>query len=476
MNSLNLSTKIFLVSGFILLIFCVASVGILYQAQTRQATQEMDLLLKNETLSLSALVNATTSGGFDFEMSPNFISRYKENNPNAFFRFIDSRKKIVLKESEHAPQINCTESDENKDIVTSDQRIFRVKNVLFQPEIDGGSKTMRSFMPSFVCLVVGIDEAPYKSLVVQTLLSSVPILIALVIFLIGMMLILVRRLTRDLSNLTMALATADFGATHEFPILPAVNTLEVKAVVEKLIGLHAQAADVYREMWLFLGRASHQLKTPVTAMQATLDVLLRKDRSKEELMSGLTDVESATGQLASLTKKLISSSRISFQESPIHRESIDLEEFMHEQIKMFSAQAERHGVRLSMAPISSLKVWANSFLLSEIFGNLIENAILYSPHGKDASVSISWEKEQNNAVIVISDQGVGFPSQVKQAFFKPFVRGDERQVSGSGLGLSIAKKSAQLLGGDVLIRETTAEGSKIAVTLPMINMLQGNKL
>ncbi len=426
----------------------------------------MDMLLKNQSIALSALVNTTATGNLDFEMSPAFISQYSVQNPKAFFRFFDYRDNKLLKESVDAFPVGCNTYSEKSDVVI-DGILFRLRSVIFSPDPDSGVERSRSTSPRRVCLVMGIDQAPYQSLVVQTLFSSIPVLVFIVILLIVALVFLVRNLTSDLSALTAALATADFGAKHEFPVLPAANTPEVKAVVANLVKLHVQAAEVYREMWLFLGRASHQLKTPVAAIQATLEVLIRRERSKEELLLGLADIKLATTQLNHLTKNLISSSRISYEESSQRRELMDLVGFISTQVRTFKAQADQLGISIVMGANSPIMVRANALLLSEIFGNLIENSILYSTNKKPSSITIACNIENRNVVVLISDQGPGFPMSVLQSLFQPFIRGDESRISGSGLGLSIAKKSAQLLLGDILIQETNSTGSKVAVILPI---------
>jgi signal transduction histidine kinase len=466
MKEMRLSTKFLLVSGVILVIFCFASFAILFQAQKKQATEEMDHLLKNETLALSALVNTTKNGQLEFEMSPAFLSQYQQHNPNGFFRFINPEDNTVLKESTGAPVVNCIQEPTNKNIEIT-HRNFRIESLLFHPEIDGDKNGTEKIVSRLVCLVVGIDESPYQAMITKTLTSSVPVLIAMVVLLIIVMLVMVRTLTRDLSILTRALATADFGVTHEFPKLPKTNTPEVKAVVDKLAALHLQATDVYREMWLFLGRASHQLKTPVTAMQSTLEVLLRKDRSKDELATGLTDVMTAVTQLGHLTKNLIASSRISYELPSQQREAIELHEFILGQVRMFYAQAEQLGVSIKVSSDSKAVIHGNLFLLTEIFGNLIENAILYSPHRENSEILISWESDSENVTVVISDRGPGLPIQVTKSLFEPFTRGDESLISGSGLGLFIAKRSAKLMLGDIWILESGPSGLSLAVRLPL---------
>jgi signal transduction histidine kinase len=463
-NALRLSTKLVFVSGILLIVFFLASAGILYRAQSQQALDEMDLVLKNQSQALSTLVNTTAGGALDFEMNPTFYSQYSAKNQNGFFRFYDLKENRIFKESSNAPSVDCETAAHgaNQNI---NHTLFRVFAYRFSPEMDGGFQPPQNLVLPKLCLVVGIDQTPYRSLVTKTLLSSIPILVGLVILLVAALLILVRRLTHDLSSLTTALETADFGATHEFPTLPRASTFEVNTVVEKLAALHANAALVYQEMWLFLGRASHQLKTPVTAMQATLEVLLRRERTKEELVAGLVDVKAAAAQLGHLTKHLITSSRISYEASSLEQEAFDLRDSLQSQVKSFTAQAEQRGVTLKIESVSDILVRGNSFLLSEIFGNLIENAILYSPREQTSEVFISWHVEGHDVVTVISDQGPGLPRQVIESLFQPFIRGDESLVSGSGLGLSTAKKASQLLGGDIFVQETSSAGSRIAVRL-----------
>lgn len=463
MKNLKLSSKILIVSIIVLLIFSVASFGILYRALSKQAIREMDQILKNETLALSVLANSVGNGKFDFEMPPSFLNQFQQRNPNGFFRFVDPETGTQLRESNEAPQIACGSKTQNEN-VNANGRNFRVETFLFKPELDRETDEYEQPEIRSLCLVVGIDQKPYQHVLTETLFSSIPILIFIVIVLVAILLVLIRRLTRDLLALCSALTTTNFSATHAFPALPKAATNEVKAIIEVLAVLHEQAAEVYREMWLFMGRAAHQIKTPVTAMQATIEVLLRKERTREELLVGLEDVKVAASLLDGLTRKLMSSSRIAYEARPA-LEPIELGPFLKEMVEMFRSKADMSGVHIVFESVDHLSVLGNRTLMTDIFGNLIENAILYSPEHKNAHVSILWSAVGEKAAIEISDQGMGFPNNVQAELFKPFFRGDERQTFGTGLGLSIAKKSALLMGGDVELAESDERGSKIRVWL-----------
>jgi signal transduction histidine kinase len=462
----SLSARILAVSAIALLVFGAASFAMLYRAQTQLADRAMDSLLKNDIFSLSNLVNLKPDGTFDFEITPLALSDYQNNQSGEFFRFIDPKNGHVYIESPGAPKAGC-ESGANRSWTRefANEKAYLIRGALFQPELDPDFKTTAPIAKQWICLIVGADEQPYRSLVIQTWLSTVPVLVALILLTLGILLTLLRSFTKDLSELARALQVADFEGTHEFPTLPKAETTEVKAVVEKLHDLHQQASEVYHEMWLFLGRAAHQLKTPVAGIQATLQVLLRKDRSKEELLAGLSDIQSGVDLLSLLTQKLTASSRISFQ-SAGEKVAVDLEEFFREQSKIYRSAAEKRGIRIELYPSDAVCVLGSISLLSEIFGNLIENAILYS--NENGIVGIQWEAHSNRALVSISDQGHGFAAVVQENLFKPFVRGDERSIAGSGLGLSSAHKAAQLLGGDIQLAESTTKGSRLVVSLPTI--------
>ncbi len=463
MKPAALPSRILAVSGLVLLVFAGASIGILYRAQTQLATQAMDSLLKNNAFALSSLINSQPNGTVGLEITPLALSDYQNAASGEFFRFIDPKTGKVYQESIGAPKIECPlHSAGSMTGEIESPAPYRIRSIFFQPEVEPEEARRQSFDRSWICLVVGASKEPYRVLVFQTLLSTIPVQIFLIVIAIAALLVLVRKLTADLSNLTRALKTTDFTATHKFPPLPEARTLEVQAVVEKLADLHRQAADVYQEMWHFLGRAAHQLKTPVAAISATLQVLVRKDRTKDELLLGLADLQTGVDLLATLSKKLIDTSRVPLK-PPTELESIDLEEFFATQLKVYRARAEEGGVeiRLTGSPAASVK--GSLTLMAEIFGNLIENAILYS-EGK-GPVEIAWRTEEGRVFISVSDRGPGIPASVKANLFRPFVRGDERRVAGSGLGLSSAFKATTLLGGDLRLVESGPGGSTLTVTL-----------
>lgn len=466
MKPRSLTTRVLSVSGLVLTLFGAATLGLMYRTQRQLSLRAMDSLLTDDAFSLSLLVNSIPNHQFDFELTPLGLSNYQSSQTGEFFRFFDMSSGRLLRESLAAPSAACELKALGSKIsnLKIADHMYRVKTVAFQPEIDEAFKHLPPVPKGRVCLIVGVDQATYFGFAHQTLLSAVPLLFILVVLFMGVLFVVVRILMQDLTKLNDTLQSADFGVTHAFPQLPAARTKEVKAVAEQLQKLHDQAAQAYQEIWLFLGRAAHQLKTPVAGIQATIEVTLRKERTEAELLETLKDLGTAANFLTGITHKLVSSARISYESIP-RPEPVDLGEFFVTQMKQFQTRAEQRGIELRIKSSPDLKVLATRALLDEIFGNLIENAVLYSK--LNGCISLAWSRQGTHATISVQDNGPGFPKNVKSSLFKPFIRGDERQVAGSGLGLSIAFKAAQLLNGFIALEESRPTGSLIRVTLPL---------
>ncbi len=461
MKSASLSQKLLWACGFIFILFLVCSTYVFYRGQTRLTEQEMDRLLQSEALTLSSLVNLDRRGGIDFEFSRQFVSLYETLKFTSFFRYYTLDAQTLLKASSESPNIDCDLSQPFR-FVKSGSSNYRVFSYRFVVDVEVGESLPAGTKTPELCLLIGNDAAPYQGLVNNTIRSSVPFLIGLLVFSLLLFQYIVRRLTRDLSLLTKSLSASDFSSTLSFPTLSQPSTIEVKSIVEKLTEMHNEATAVYEEMLLFMARAAHQLKTPVTAIQATLEVLVRKERTMAELMEGISDLQIGVRQMSQLTQKLISSSRVTFESKPILK-LIDFVPFLETQWKLFHFQAKAKGISCYRDGASACLVLADAYLLTEIFGNLLENAIIYSP--PHSRIQVSWRRQADAITVLIKDEGFGFSEELKAHLFEPFYRGDERLAGGSGLGLSIVKRAVTSLGGTVHLAETSAQGSILCVTL-----------
>jgi signal transduction histidine kinase len=215
----------------------------------------------------------------------------------------------------------------------------------------------------------------------------------------------------------------------------------------------------------FIGDAAHELNTPLTALHTNLELVAAEDISPRarELVGR---AQSQLKRLEILTKGLLHLSRI---ESGSLRENItpvNLTSFTHQTVAAFASQAEQAGVTLDIQlPTTPITLTADESQLQSALGNLLDNAIKFTPEG--GVVSIKLTKIEHWAEIRVRDTGIGISSEDIPYLFERFYRGHNvSSYPGSGLGLSIVHAIAEHYGGRIQVLPQT-QGTEFKLRLPM---------
>jgi signal transduction histidine kinase len=216
----------------------------------------------------------------------------------------------------------------------------------------------------------------------------------------------------------------------------------------------------------FTADASHELRTPLTAMQTEIEVALRKPgltagSAKTLLESNLEEVSKLRG----LSESLLKLARDSNQ--PLDLQKVSLEDIGTEAMTpvVKSAQAKHIAIENNIRPI---ELPADKQMLTEALGILLDNAIKYSP--AKTTITLTSQKLDNLASIVVQDQGQGISPKDLPYVFDRFFRSDDsrskNQTDGYGLGLSIAKQIVELHGGSLSVVSELGKGSTFTISLP----------
>lgn len=220
----------------------------------------------------------------------------------------------------------------------------------------------------------------------------------------------------------------------------------------------------------FVANASHELKTPITSIQACIETLI--DGAVEDPQCRdrfLQTICEQTERLDALVKDLLILARL--ESEPMTREPrpIWIEALIRMCYERHLQTAERKGLTLTMHPISpDLKIMAEEDALEHILDNLIDNALKYTDAG--GKVTLSLRTDGNSATVDVSDTGIGIPQHHLSRIFERFYRVDRhrsRDVGGTGLGLSIVKHLVQAIGGSVAVTSRLNEGSTFSVRFPL---------
>jgi signal transduction histidine kinase len=227
----------------------------------------------------------------------------------------------------------------------------------------------------------------------------------------------------------------------------------------------------YQQLKQFTGDASHELRSPLTAIKTSVEVLqTHPERIHPQDIEKLASIVSATNQMSHLVEDLLLLARTDNDLDLIQQDSakIPLEELLEDVIIFFELQADKKSILLEMNCIKKALVKGNSFQLQRLFSNLLDNAIKYTPiHG---SIKITLDAAEKWAMITIEDTGFGIDAQEIPFLFDRFWRSEQArspQTQGTGLGLAIAQSIAQRHGGKITVKSVVGQGTCFTVILPM---------
>jgi len=216
--------------------------------------------------------------------------------------------------------------------------------------------------------------------------------------------------------------------------------------------------------------ASHQLRTPLTAMRGNVEMLIDEsfgalNKEQHEL---LDDIEVSTIRLITMVNEMLDITKIERGNLEMQIEEVNIKEIISSVIGDLDAYAQRHEFTITETLPSDVFVKADKVRLRQVFQNLVDNAIKYSNH--PGALAISAKVEEKSVEISFKDNGIGVPKNEQQKLFERFYRASntaKTASSGSGLGLYIVKSIANQLGGDIRFESEEHKGTTFFVTLPL---------
>ena len=222
----------------------------------------------------------------------------------------------------------------------------------------------------------------------------------------------------------------------------------------------------------FLAVLSHELRNPLAPITNSLYILDHAVPGGEQAHRAQAVIGRQVAQLARLVDDLLDVTRIARNKIPLQRQRLELGELVRRTMEDHRPQFESNEVHLELAPTSQpVFVNGDSNRLAQMVGNLLQNSAKFTGPGGGTRVSVSTDSEAKQAVVRVTDTGVGMDQEMLARLFQPFAQADatlDRSKGGLGLGLALVKGLVELHGGTIAARSPgLGQGAEFVVRLPL---------
>jgi signal transduction histidine kinase len=220
----------------------------------------------------------------------------------------------------------------------------------------------------------------------------------------------------------------------------------------------------------FVSNASHELKTPLSTMKILIETLIYQEPMDEDMCREfLGDVNKEIDRLNSVIVDLLTLVSMDSGEARMNMKPASLSEMLMETMKRLQPLSRERGIEMTCGIAQGVMINCDAMKLTQVFYNLIDHAIKYTPRGGD--VRIELQRRDKKAVVRVIDTGIGIPEEDQKHIFDRFYRVDKarsRETGGTGLGLSIVKQVLHMHSGSIQVYSEEEKGSTFTVEIPLL--------
>ncbi|WP_435199085.1 ATP-binding protein [Qipengyuania sp. 902] len=239
----------------------------------------------------------------------------------------------------------------------------------------------------------------------------------------------------------------------------------------QLKGARSHAENAARAKAQFLANMSHEIRTPMNGVLGFAELLQRRDLDAESARYAEL-IERSGRSMMMLLNDILDLSKIESGQLKVTSEPVNVVQLSADCVELHRAQAECKGVSLSIAPVVGIpqSVSSDPLRLRQIMLNLIGNAVKFTESG---GIKMAVAREQTQLAISVEDSGIGIDESRLAMIFDPFVQAEgstTRRFGGTGLGLSVSRQLAELLGGSLSVDSMPGIGSRFTLCIPLVEV------
>lgn len=221
----------------------------------------------------------------------------------------------------------------------------------------------------------------------------------------------------------------------------------------------------------FVANVSHELRTPITTIKSYTETLLENFPQKSMEASFLEVINNESDRMTRLIKDLLTLSLFDYDKKALNKTKFSLERLVKNIVNKLTIEANSHNQTLTFKAINEIPpFFGDKDRIEQVVTNVMANAIKYTPdHG---TITVTCDYTLTNAVLVVSDTGIGIPASDIPRIFDRFYRVDKarsRKRGGTGLGLAIAKEIVDAHGGTIEVDSTHGKGTTVTIKMPVFS-------
>ncbi|HIU45861.1 MAG TPA: HAMP domain-containing protein [Candidatus Fimadaptatus faecigallinarum] len=315
-------------------------------------------------------------------------------------------------------------------------------------------------------LLYSVNEQELYSRLTYMQTQMVYWLIGVALVTLLMVLLLSRMVTKPIKALSEGIEHMSVGDFSHRVIIRGHSEYAQLAAAFNMMSEKLENLDRSRSQ--FVSNASHELKTPLATMKILIESLIYQDTFEPEMTREfLTDINKEIDRLNSVIVDLLTLVNMDSGEMRLRLGDLQLDEMLADTVKRLTPLARNREINLTLEAHAAPVVEGDASKIQQVFYNLIDNAIKYTPAG--GRVRVELGENARSAIIKVSDTGIGIPAADIAHIFDRFYRVDKarsRETGGTGLGLSIVSQIVQLHGGTINVQSVEDKGSVFTVTLP----------
>lgn len=249
------------------------------------------------------------------------------------------------------------------------------------------------------------------------------------------------------------------------------NDLKRNLIEQELIKEKQKAEDASSYKSEFLANMSHELRTPLNSIIGFSEILLDEEQNSEKA-NKLKIINSSSKTLLQLINDILDFTKIETGKVEVELIPVEIVNEIKEICEIFTFQINGKNIKFYLGIDENLpnRIILDPLKLKQIILNLLSNAIKFTSSGKNIIVNVIYDKKNSKIVIEVIDEGIGIHKDKQNLVFEKFSQEDNsttRKFGGTGLGLTISKNLANLMGGDITLESEVGVGSKFKLILPI---------